>query len=74
MPKWSRRGRSREITPGAASLGEKYRIRSNEYLRDVGSSREDNKSCKTQRWRIYSRRKNVYRENDLRDVHVGRKF
>lgn len=51
MPKWSRRG-SREITPGATSLGGKYRIRSNEYPRDVESSREDNKSCETKRRKL----------------------
>jgi len=46
MSKWSRRG-SREITPGATSLEGKYRIRSNEYPRDIELSREDNKSCET---------------------------
>lgn len=35
VPKWSRLGRSREITPGAMSLEGKYRIRSNEYSRDI---------------------------------------
>jgi len=44
MPK-SRYGRSGEITPGATSLRGKYRIRSNEYPRNVGPSGEDNKSC-----------------------------
>jgi len=64
MPKWSRRG-SREITPGATSLGGKYRIRGNEYLRDIELSREDNKSCETQR-RIFSTKEYTLKKRSSR--------
>lgn len=67
MPKWSRRG-SREITPGATSLGGKYRIRSNEYPRDVEPSREDNTSCETQR-RILAMKECILKKRSAQCTH-----